>query len=330
LIRSHKRLFADQEHGEHVLQVILTDRSMKTSYLLPRLTRRAAFTLIELLVVFAVIGIALGLLMAAVQRVREANHRASCQNNLLQIGLALHNYESTHGAFPPAAMTKPNTHGWTPFLLPFLEQSALFQQYRWDLSWFDPANQPVITTPLPVMQCPSVPGALTASGTIAGNAWSAAVSDYAPVRAVSSVLIDFGYIDPPADRAGVMRLDDRTRVTQVLDGTSNTVMVAEDAGRPQRWQLGQLISGEVSGGAGWGDAGNSFTLDGFNDTDNLLGGPCAINCTNDREVYSFHPGGATALFADGSVHFLTANIDIVLLAALVTRAGDETVAWTDY
>ncbi len=120
---------------------------------------RRALTLIELLVVLAIIGVLVGLLVPAVQKVRAAAARLACGNNLRQAGLALQQFEADRGCFPPGAVYGPlpgsgvNTdalHGCWPFLLPYLEQEALARQYRWDVDFFDPANQPAVATPLKV------------------------------------------------------------------------------------------------------------------------------------------------------------------------------------
>src|SRR5262245_30591943 len=109
---------------------------------------RTGFTLIELLVVIAIIAVLIGLLLPAVQKVREAAPRLKCQNNLKQFGLAAHNYHDTFGRFPPGGTgpVPPNprypNHGPWPFLLPYLEQQQIYNWYHWEVSWFDALNEP--------------------------------------------------------------------------------------------------------------------------------------------------------------------------------------------
>src|SRR5262249_29276823 len=129
--------------------------------------RQRGFTLVELLVVIAIIAVLIGLLLPAVQKVREAANRTACTNNLKQLGLALHNYHDSNRTFPPGAVgplaalpqfAALKHHGLGAYLLPYLEQQALASRYRWDISWFDPPNQPVVNVQLPVWQCPSSEG----------------------------------------------------------------------------------------------------------------------------------------------------------------------------
>ena len=117
--------------------------------------RSPGFTLIELLVVIAIIGILLALLLPAVQAAREAARRASCKNNLKQVALALHNYHDTLRCFPPS---NARGHSWVPFVLRFVEQGNLYDEYHWDVSWDDPLNQPAVNSHLAVVRCPSTPG----------------------------------------------------------------------------------------------------------------------------------------------------------------------------
>src|SRR5438874_2203582 len=102
--------------------------------------KRTAFTLIELLVVIAIIAILIGLLVPAVQKVREAANRANCQNNMKQLGIALHNYHGAFLRFPAAKQTTPTVQSWYPYILPYIEQENLFKQYRFDLDWDDAAT----------------------------------------------------------------------------------------------------------------------------------------------------------------------------------------------
>jgi prepilin-type N-terminal cleavage/methylation domain-containing protein/prepilin-type processing-associated H-X9-DG protein len=291
---------------------------------------RNAFTLIELLVVIAIIAVLLGLLLAAVQKVREAANRMSCQHNLKQIGIALHHYHDAHRTFPPGVVNGPlpavgvtaaSWNGNMPFLLPFLEQEAAGRAYNWNANWFDPENQPVVSVQLKVVQCPSAqPNRVgdydpTHTGVYA-------CGDYAGFREVPQDLLDSGYVDRPAKVDSVLMVNAPCRLTDIHDGTSQTILYSEDAGRPQLWHRGQPVAGTLISGGPW--AARNLIW-GVRSEDDPAPWPCAMNCTNDRAVYSFHPGGANAVFADGSVHFLRADIDVRILAALVTRAGGEAI-----
>jgi prepilin-type processing-associated H-X9-DG protein len=154
--------------------------------------------------------------------------------------------------------------------------------------------------------------------------------DYAATKGVDPVLAELGWIDPVGNYDGVMLINFLTRITDIKDGTSSTIIIAEDADRPKIWHAGTLLPGDLLCG-GWIQFGGcDLTIQGSTPDGVTKRGRCAINCTNDHEVYSLHPGGANAVFADGSVHFLKASIDIRILARLVTRAGGEVVSADEY
>jgi prepilin-type N-terminal cleavage/methylation domain-containing protein/prepilin-type processing-associated H-X9-DG protein len=309
------------------------DRSVKRSWIevivMHERTKRkpAGFTLIELLVVIAIIAVLIALLLPAVQKVREASARASCQNNLKQIGLALMNYESNYGRFPPGDTHAPAPqHAWAAAVLPDLEQDNVYKIYNYTVDWNNPVNYAAIQTQMKVFNCPSTPSGERNDTTISANP---ACGDYSSVNAIKDfVAVNcFGLRITNADDpriVGVMVRNNPARIQEITDGTSNTIMVAEDAGRPGFYAFGpvQVDNPLFEKEGGWADPGAPFSIDGSN-LDGSVPGGCALNCSNNSEVFSFHPGGANVVFADGSVHFLNANMDLCKLAALVTRAGNE-------
>jgi prepilin-type N-terminal cleavage/methylation domain-containing protein/prepilin-type processing-associated H-X9-DG protein len=334
--------------------------------------RRTGFTLIELLVVIAIITILIGLLLPAVQKVREAAARVSCQNNLKQIGLAYHNYAGTNGGFAPYALQPDpanfagtiafaqTTRGWGLPLLTYLEQGPLAQQYNLQTFFYDSSNgslnQQVSNTHLKVMQCPSTPNQnrlYTASSSFAmfvglPSTWTASAADYCPAANVGTAFQSTAGISPTSTTQyrGALQLNVNTSVLALTDGTSNTILIAEAAGRPQLWRNGQLATSGLPGsngkttndlgspipwadvwGGGWADASaGGFTLSGSDATGTVPGGSCAINCSNDLGFYSFHPGGANFLLADGSVRFVQQSVTPLAMVAAVSRAGGETVS----
>lgn len=303
---------------------------------------RRGFTLIELLVVIAIIGVLIGLLLPAVQRVREAANRASCLNNLKQIGIAMHNYQLAVGGLPPARTSEAPLHGWAVWILPYLEQGNIFNDYDQTANWFDPVNQKAVTTGIKSLRCPSTPNPDRADFT---RGMKVAVTDYGPMSRVEKDLWDGNVITtpPPDNLKGALTHDRTTPLTEILDGTGVTLLVTEDAGRPQHWLRGKpgpatnrpgcgnsgVLNGRVSG-AGWADDQNDFPLHGFTVDGLRCPGPCAVNCTNNNEAFSFHPDGVNVVFADGSARFVLDKVNIAVFAALVTKAGDERVNPGDY
>jgi prepilin-type N-terminal cleavage/methylation domain-containing protein/prepilin-type processing-associated H-X9-DG protein len=297
----------------------------------PKGDGRSGFTLIELLVVIAIIVLLIGLLLAAVQKVRAAAARAKCQNNLKQIGLALHNYHDTHDHFPPGLSVQADRRrypylGWPARILPHLEQDPLWRAVT-EAFATDPdpftfyghaPHLPLLATPVALFACPSdgrVPGPATVGGV------SAAFTSYLGVEGTDQFRKD-----------GLLYLDSAVRLTHVTDGTSQTLLVGE---RPPSadFRLGWWYRG-------WGQAqdGSAEMLLGAREWNTSRPscppgpyqfGPGRIDHLCDAfHFWSLHPGGANFLFADGSVHFLAYSADPVL-PALATRAGGEAVALPD-
>jgi prepilin-type N-terminal cleavage/methylation domain-containing protein/prepilin-type processing-associated H-X9-DG protein len=295
---------------------------------------RSAFTLIELLVVIAIIAILIALLVPAVQSVREAAARASCQNNMKQLGLALHNYESVHRRFPAVRNGKP-IHAWSVALLAHIEQDNVGKIYNLGLAWNDPGNQPAVTATPSVLICPSTARQGTMDVT---PTFQAAVTDYAPMSSIAPTLAALLAL-PAGNREGFFGSTQPRRVLAITDGLSNTLALVEDAGRPEHWIVGRVpgpatsypgggnaavINGRVTG-AGWADPANDVPIHGFSKDGLSAPGMCPMNCTNNNEAYSFHPTGSNVLFGDGSVRFVRETITIHAFAALVTCQGGEVV-----
>ncbi len=290
------------------------------------MTSRRAFTLIELLVVIAIIGILIALLLPAVQKVREAANRAKCTNNLRQLGLALMNYENTHGTFPPSRVSGP-AHSWTPVGLPYIEENNLKNLYKMDKSWNHPDNYTIISHNIGLFMCPSVP-----PGRVNPLSPKAAMGfgDYGSVNEVKPDFYSVNNVPAPSDRNGILQKDKAIRISQVTDGTSNTIMVGEDAGRPTLWQVGKNQGIATDDGWGWADPDCGFSLSGATPDGKKIGGPCVVNCTNDSEFYSFHSNGMNVCMGDGSARFIQQLIKKELLAGLCTRGGGETVSGSDW
>lgn len=298
---------------------------------------RPGFTLVELLVVIAIIGILVALLLPAVQSARESARRTQCSNNLKQIGLALHNFESAHGSLPPGAVSgatltethkrfaiaADTVHSWPILIFPFMEQGSLADLYSFKVSYSAAANKEVRETFVTTLQCPSTPERKTMN---VQSGVSSAPTDYSVDNDVDvGNLYPLGLVDAEtnANSDGVMKVNRACRFNDILDGLSNTLLIAECAGRPGKYRRGgKKLTGSQADG-GWADSENEYITHGYTADGNSNPGAFAINVTNNNEIYAFHPGGANVLMGDASVTFFPANTEMKVVCRRITRAGAE-------
>ena len=302
------------------------------------------FTLVELLVVITIIGILIALLLPAVQAAREAARRMQCSNNLKQIGLAIHNYAAAHKSFPPGSLvtSTPNfgtrpIHSVTLFLLPFLEQAPMADQFNWNFFW---NNQPdpsvhtlILTTKIAVYNCPSDNYAYLVNPEAMVSTPVAKMS-YGGCEGCG----DLGAIAADPTLRGPFGPSDMwiTRFADFRDGTSNTLMWGEliQTKAETDWRTLWLEAAPI--------ARISTRYTPNTSVPDLSGAGCCGLCVNNPlqnepcaepssmwtqfvSSRSRHPGGVNGCLADGSVRFFSETIDVTTWNALGTMAGSEVI-----
>ena len=295
------------------------------------------FTLIELLVVIAIIAILVGLLLPAVQRVREAASRTSCQNNLHQIGLALHGYQDGRQSLPAGYLCQPILKpevtspgwGWAALLLPYLEQGNLSAQANFTLPVEHANNLAVRTTVLKLFVCPSdrSTGLFTILDKNGASLAQAATNSYAASHGIGVDLDE--ELD---DFNGLFSRNSKVRLTDITDGTSNTIAIGERASLfTQTPWAGAVSLGttRVQPGAPTSSAG------AIEDAATQTLVHVAVHTLNDRaadpeDFFSPHDNVVQFVFADGSVRSISTAISLALLQGLTTRNGGEILPSSDF
>ncbi|WP_437192165.1 DUF1559 domain-containing protein [Planctomicrobium sp. SH527] len=325
--------------------------------------RKTAFTLIELLVVIAIIAILIALLLPAVQQAREAARRSQCKNNLKQLGLALHNYHDTVNTFPPSSVgrcypdtpppTSPilNTSGIT-MLLPYIEQTALYNKYNFsgpastynsaagsvDSSGLDPVtsgNAAVVKTVIQAFLCPSDPGAphlaettgqygISASNTGTGGAKTCYDFSASPWYTKPSGGSCENWATAASTTRRMFGENSRCRIGDITDGSSNTVAMAESTlnifnGKTSAWGYRGWVMPGID------LAGQAINNWNFTPASNIPIEPIIGRLGSWARPGSLHTGGIHILLADGSVRFLSQNVDTTTRQRLAYMADGQVI-----
>jgi prepilin-type N-terminal cleavage/methylation domain-containing protein len=290
--------------------------------------RQFGFTLVELLVVITIIGILIALLLPAVQTAREAARRMQCSNNFRQIGLAMYSYESSRGCYPVGEIysVSPTFLGpaWSASILPYMDQSSTYGQYNFSLGAYgiyQGANELVGTNRIAAYCCPSDPqDELIYIGTSVNGTqnfpdgkiwwWKGNVAGITDSLNAWETGLLLG--DPKKKGDGMLMALTPIRVADVVDGTSCTLFVGECTGAGPGSKRGWM----------WTEFSNFTTYYGINGSGTIPGNGEFVRTGNDS-LSSYHSEGCNFLIVDGSVTFISQNIDKILLTALTTRNGES-------
>ncbi|HQX51581.1 MAG TPA: DUF1559 domain-containing protein [Planctomycetaceae bacterium] len=309
--------------------------------------RRVGFTLIELLVVIAIIAILIALLLPAVQQAREAARRTQCKNNMKQIGLALHNYESTATCWPLGSNSPwDRVPNWRLQIFPYLEQANLYARMDFNVSF----NGNAVTTNTTALYDNKIAAYICPSSTLDPNAGT---SNAQRMQVPMYVGISGAYPDVAGRTVGsasnyggfytnngMLLHNQQTRIRDAVDGTSNVMMVAEQSGRVGTTDMRSGYYGGYTG-TSFGGGPISATVPGGSDSWSTgltsvqyrINSPTLAGGSNNpydanTVINSFHVGGITGLLGDGSVRFLSENMDMGVLQNLCSR--DDGVPLGEY
>lgn len=305
----------------------------------------AAFTLVELLVVISVIGVLVGLLLPAVQSAREAARRVQCANHLKQVGLGFHSYHSSFQKFPfggagvASTTSVPIRKMWRPSwgtaLLPYIEQSALYEKLDMDVPYLDAINHAGGAEIVATYLCPSAPKStmLRPNGDTPSSTQMFGRTDYGgnygerglrcpPLQNCQNNYSDIGITDGVGRGSLLLGKDGQLSVNAFLDGTSYTIIVGEAPeglhsiwiGHKNLFDQSAPISSQVVPGTPWQSCA-SFLKSGEGNF-----------CDFGQEFHSYHPGGSMFLMVDGSTRFVAEQLDLKTFAALLSRRGGEVVS----
>ena len=297
---------------------------------------RKGFALIDVVVTIMLLAMLLSLVLPAVLTARQAAEKIRCEDNLRAIGQGVQAFAAANDQMLPYNQLSAPYGSWNTQLLPFIGQEKLAREYNPGHDWWSGANSPnraVAGTRIRIFQCPAAPNpnrlVLTNDPESDGKSFLAAPTDY-----VGSAAAYYQDNLPKNLHPGAMNhrtLIKRLRVPDILDGTSQTILIVEMADKPNSWQAGKLSDDrsekpQSTSIAGQWAAPNWNHLRSFSTDGKTPYGPCAVNCSNAAGIYGFHTGGANVLFVDGSVRFLRAGMSQELLVALVSYADGEVLS----